>query len=78
MLDVAAPGVLVNDTDPDGNSLTAVLVTGPANGTLILRSDGSLTYTPKPRYTGKDKFTYKASDGSLYSNVATVTINIKR
>ena len=41
-LTVAAPGVLANDTDVDGDALTAVLVTGPANGTLTLNADGSL------------------------------------
>ena len=46
MLTVAAPGVLGNDTDADGDPLTAQLVTGPANGTLALNADGSFTYTP--------------------------------
>ena len=41
-LTVAAPGVLANDTDVDGDTLTAVLVTGPAHGTLTLNADGSL------------------------------------
>src|SRR5207247_6908731 len=40
-LTVAAPGVLANDTDVDGDPLTAILVTGPAHGTLSLNNDGS-------------------------------------
>src|SRR5207302_1081402 len=73
---VNAPGVLANDSDVDGDALTAVLVTGPAHGTLALNANGSFTYTPAANYNGADSFTYKASDGSATSNVATVTIGI--
>ncbi|NPV65872.1 MAG: tandem-95 repeat protein [Anaerolineae bacterium] len=75
-LNVAAPGVLSNDTDVEGSPLTAILVAGPANGTLTLNANGSFTYSPKPGYTGTDSFTYRASDGSATSNVATVTIRV--
>ena len=70
------PGVLVNDTDPDGDALTAVLVTGPSHGTVDLHSDGLLVYTPDPNYSGTDTFSYKANDGQANSNVATVTITV--
>jgi autotransporter-associated beta strand protein/predicted outer membrane repeat protein len=73
---VAAPGVLANDTDPDGGSLSAVLVRGPSHGTLTLNSDGSFTYTPRPGYSGRDSFTYMASDGSLFSAPVNVTLTI--
>ena len=72
----AAAGVLANDSDPDGNPLTAVLVSGAANGALALAGDGSFTYTPNTYYSGTDSFTYRASDGTLTSNTATVTLNI--
>src|SRR5262249_48005254 len=49
-LNVAAPGVLAGDTDVDGDSLTAVLVSGPAHGTLTLNANGSFTYTPAAAY----------------------------
>ncbi len=75
-LTLAAPGVLGNDTDPEGATLTAQLVTGPSHGTLTLNSNGSFTYTPTTNYTGSDSFTYKASDGTLTSGNATVTISI--
>ncbi|HZY83378.1 MAG TPA: N,N-dimethylformamidase beta subunit family domain-containing protein, partial [Gemmataceae bacterium] len=75
-LSVAAPGVLANDTDPNGLSLTAVLVSGPSHGTLTLNADGSFTYTPATDYTGADSFTYKANDGQLDSNVATVSLTV--
>jgi VCBS repeat-containing protein len=73
---VAAPGVLGNDADKDGNPLTAILVSGPAQGTLTLSPDGGFTYTSNANYSGSDSFTYIASDGTLSSNVATVTFNI--
>jgi uncharacterized repeat protein (TIGR01451 family) len=75
-LTISAPGVLGNDTDPNGDALTAVLVSGPAHGTLTLSADGSFTYTPAPGYTGSDSFTYKANDGTLDSNVATVSLTV--
>ena len=73
-LTVAAPGVLVND-DP---GLTAILVTAPSSGILSpnLAGDGSFTYTPNADYNGSDSFTYKANDGTLDSNVASVTITV--
>ena len=76
-LTVAAPGVLGNDTDVDaGDASSAVLVTGPAHGTLALNADGSFTYTPAANYCGADSFTYKANDGDADSNVATVTLTV--
>jgi bacillopeptidase F len=76
MLDIAAPGVLVNDSDPNDDPLSAILVNGPANGRLTLNINGSLNYTPDPGFTGTDSFTYKASDGSLDSSVTTVTLTV--
>jgi VCBS repeat-containing protein len=73
---VLAPGVLGNDTDAEGDSMTASLVSGPSHGTLTFNADGSFNYLPAPNYNGADSFTYKASDGTADSNVATVTITI--
>jgi VCBS repeat-containing protein len=75
-LTVAAPGVLGNDSDPDGDSLSAVAGSGPSHGTLTLNANGSFVYTPAANYNGSDSFTYRASDGTLTSNLATVTITI--
>ena len=76
VLTVAAPGVLGNDTDPDGDPLTAVLVTGPSHGSLTVNANGSFSYTPAADYAGGDSFSYRASDGTLTSNVATVTLTV--
>ena len=73
---IPAPGVLANDYDPDGDPITAVSPTQPANGYVILRSDGSLDYTPDPGFSGDDVFTYKASDGALTSTPAQVKISV--
>lgn len=73
---ITTGGVLANDTDIDGDVLTAILVTGPSHGTLTLNDDGTFTYTPAAGYTGTDTFTYKANDGFVDSEVATVTITI--
>jgi len=75
-LTVAAPGVLGNDTDVEGNALTAVLVAGPTTGSLTLNANGSFTYTPNPNFNGTDSFTYRANDGAADSNVATVSITV--
>ncbi|MFO0869322.1 MAG: Ig-like domain-containing protein [Pirellulales bacterium] len=72
----AASGVLANDTDANSNTLTAALVSGPAHGTVTLNANGSFTYTPTTGYTGSDSFTYKANDGALDSNTATVSLNV--
>ncbi|MFN2500164.1 MAG: Ig-like domain-containing protein, partial [Pyrinomonadaceae bacterium] len=75
-LTIGAPGVLSNDTDVDGPALSAVLNSNPPNGTLLLNANGSFSYTPNTGYAGSDSFTYHANDGSLNSNVATVSITI--
>ena len=75
-LSVSAPGVLTGDSDPDGDALTAALVTGPAHGALLLNSDGTFTYTPAANTNGTDSFTYRLSDGQVTSNVATVLLTI--
>jgi len=75
-LSVPAPGVLGNDTDPQGAPLTAALVSNVSYGTLTLNTDGSFEYAPDSGYVGPDTFTYAANDGGLNSNVATVTITV--
>ena len=69
-------GVLVNDTDVDGDTLTAILVTPPANGTFTLNPNGSYWWWPDPDYNGTTTFTYKVNDGTTDSNTATVTLTV--
>ncbi|MEO5714727.1 MAG: Ig-like domain-containing protein [Luteolibacter sp.] len=75
-LTVPASGVLTNDTDAESSPLTATLVSGPSSGTLTLNANGGFTYTPTAGFTGSDSFTYRANDGNLDSNTATVTISV--
>jgi len=76
LLAVDPPGVLANDSDPDGDSLTVELVSGPTSGALTLNGDGSFSYEPNENYHGTDGFTYRATDGLADSNVATVALTI--
>jgi VCBS repeat-containing protein len=73
---VGAPGVLGNDSDVDGDGLTADLVSSVVNGTLTLNADGSFEYTPAPGFIGTDSFSYVANDGSAESSLATVTLTV--
>ena len=73
---VPPPGVLANDSDPEGAPLTATQNSAPANGALTVNSDGSFTYTPAAGFSGADSFTYRASDGSVSSSAATVSITV--
>ena len=75
-LTVTHGGVLANDDDPDGHLLTASLVSSPQHGTLAFTANGTFTYTPAAGYYGTDSFTYQDTDGTLTSNIATVTINV--
>lgn len=76
-LNVAAPGVLDNDTDADGDALTAVLDAGPSSGDLTLNADGSFTYIPDGDFVGEDTFTYHANDATTDSEIATVSITVR-
>ena len=73
----AAQGVLANDSDPDYELLTAMLVSQPKYGQLTLNSDGSFSYTPNENVSGTDTFTYLASDGHGGTAMATVVLNIQ-
>jgi hypothetical protein len=67
---------LANDIDADGDILTVSNHTNPSNGTLVMNSNGSFSYTPNSGFTGSDSFTYNAFDGTDESNSATVIINV--
>jgi len=75
ILTVGPPGILANDAGGSG-SLTAILGTGPANGSLTLTNTGGFRYTPNNGFVGTDSFTYQATDGQTTSGVATVTITV--
>ncbi len=66
-------GVLANDSDAQSSPLTAAFVSGT---TVTFNSNGSFTYVPPANFYGTAAFTYKANDGSLDSNVVTVTLTV--
>ncbi len=70
-----ATDILANDSDPDGDAISLMSFTQPANGTLTDNGDGTLTYTPNAGHTGPDTFQYVATDGSDTAS-ATVTIDV--
>jgi hypothetical protein len=75
-LNVAADGVLANDSDVEDDPLTAVWQSGPMSGTLSLQLNGSFVYTPTAGFSGVDTFSYRADDGLAQSDVATVTLTV--
>jgi len=75
-LEVPAPGVLENDKDPDGDTLTALLVSNVSKGQLLLKPDGSLFYRPRSDFSGKDRFSYRARDAINESKPTAVTITV--
>jgi hypothetical protein len=75
-LNVASPGVLGNDSDVDGDPLTAVKTSSPAHGAVTLAADGGFSYTPAAGYVGPDAFAYRASDGMDQSLQRIVSINV--
>jgi len=72
----AASGVLKNDTDADGDPLSAALVSRPAKGSLSLSADGSFVYTPARNFTGTVSFTYRTKDDEGATGTATATISV--
>jgi len=78
-LNVAAPGLLGNDRDPDaGDTLTAANFSTPPVGTLAGNANGSFSFTPPPDFTGPTSFTYRAQDSlGLLSPAATVTVTVR-
>jgi hypothetical protein len=67
--------VLANDTDIDGNALTVTAATQPANGTVVINLDNSVTYAPNAGFSGTNSFTYTVSDG-LATATGTVTVTV--
>src|SRR5205823_13342916 len=70
-----AKAIVLTATDADGDPLTYSVVAGPAHGALSGVAP-NLTYTPAANYNGADSFTFKANDGTVDSNVATVSITL--
>ncbi len=70
------PGVIFNDIDIDGDTLSTILVTPPNHGTLSLHPGGALIYTPDSGFFGQDSFFYSVTDGALVSGTVEVTLEV--
>ncbi|MHC4091613.1 MAG: beta strand repeat-containing protein [Planctomycetota bacterium] len=78
-ISVPAPGVLGNDSDPDGGTVTAIAVVAGSStngGDFDLAADGSFTYDPPPGFEGNDAFTYTIQDTDANTDLATVFISV--
>jgi VCBS repeat-containing protein len=75
-LSIVAPGLLGNDSDVDGDSITASLITTTGNGSLSLASDGSFDYTPDAGFFGSDSFSYQVGDSMIGGNTVTVSLTV--
>ncbi len=73
--DTPISGILAAN-DADNDDLTFSKVSDPYHGSVTINADGSYTYTPTTNYNGFDSFTFKADDGAIESESATVSITI--
>lgn len=76
VLTVEAPGVLINDRDPDGHVLEASIVSSGQHGRVNMESDGSFAYRPYGNFVGEDTFVYQVTDGQATAT-GTVTIVVQ-
>jgi uncharacterized delta-60 repeat protein len=70
-----AKAITLTAIDAEGNTLTYTVVAETSHGVLT-GSSPNLTYTPAANYNGPDSFTFKANDGTVDSNIATVSITV--
>ena len=75
-IEMAAPGVLANDSDPDGDALVAEQLTGTQHGGVSLASDGSFVFEPGIDADFDVSFTYRVGDGRSWSGPITVSIDV--
>jgi len=68
--------LLTNDSDTDGNILSATVMNTPANGTVIMQPNGDFTYTPNANYFGSDAFTYQVCDDGVPSICLTENVSL--
>lgn len=68
--------VLGNDTHPEGDTLTVIATTDPANGSVVIESNGSITYTPNTGFVGYDTFMYTIEDENGDIATAAVTVGV--
>ncbi len=68
--------VRANDVDVDGDTMTVTGASDPANGSVVVNPDNTITYTPDPGFDGNDSFTYTITDGNGEVDTATVSVTV--
>lgn len=68
--------VLNNDSDVDGDALSVTYVSPPQNGTAIINSDNTITYTPNSNFNGTETLSYTVSDGNGGTRSATINLTV--
>ncbi|WP_160162623.1 MULTISPECIES: Ig-like domain-containing protein [Hyphomonas] len=69
--------VKANDSDSDGTIVAVAILSGPANGSALLNSDQTITYTSEAAYSGSDSFTYRVTDNDgTHSGAGTVSVTV--
>ncbi len=76
VLNMPTPGLLGHVTDADADPCTVSLVDPPAHGGVVVNANGSFTYTPNANWSGTDSFTYRAWDGTAFSNTASMNVAV--
>ncbi|WP_289152324.1 Ig-like domain-containing protein [uncultured Salipiger sp.] len=66
----------LNDSDPDGDTLTITSVGEAPNGTVTLNDDGTVTFVADEGFTGYDSFSYTVADGNGGESSAYVTVEV--
>jgi Ca2+-binding RTX toxin-like protein len=77
VLTLTAAALLGNDVDPENEPLSLVSVDEDEHSTVVLHDDGTLTFTPKPGYTGVASFTYMVADGQGGYAEGTVSVTVQ-
>jgi uncharacterized repeat protein (TIGR01451 family) len=75
-LPVSAPGVLSNDSEPNGFTMTVLSYTQPSHGGVTVNANGSYTYTPTANYNGSDSFSYTMTNGNARASTATMSLTV--
>ena len=73
---ITAAELVVNDTDPDGDVLRVHSVSGTFNGTAVLNSNGTVTFTPKANFSGTASFNYRVKDSAGLASVNTAKVTV--
>jgi hypothetical protein len=76
-LSVRSPGVLGNDSDPEGDQMRVSEYTQPRRGGVTVKTYGGFSFRPDKNFTGRTSFAYRLTDGHGHYDTATVTMRVR-